>query len=353
MAFALLPFLPVAGRVYTADALHTHPPFFQRIQALHGHTVLMVKGNQPTLQEHLVTYFADPLASFEQACTIDLQRGRKEVRSLKVTAALNEYLQQDWPGVAQVAQLTRTVTVSKTAETTTEVVYLITTLTREQASPERLLELVRGHWCIENRSHYVRDVTFQEDRSRCALAMLLRSWLPCAIWLLPLSIVMVLLRLLLPDVLSALTLSVPALGFSIHKRPSSTCFPSKEDAHPILTTPLWLLPARDSIHRASLASLCFLASPRSPSAFLCFPLVLPFSGFFLTLLCPPRIHKPCLYVLMAMTSLIYLLVFLGDNHDRNIKNMFIVPLVFFLSYPSMVIEAYALIIAYWTVDYPA
>ena len=148
VAFALLPFLPVAGRVYTADALHTHPPFFQRIQALHGHTVLMVKGNQPTLQEHLVTYFADPLASFEQACTIDLQRGRKEVRSLKVTAALNEYLQQDWPGVAQVAQLTRTVTVSKTAETTTEVVYLITTLTREQASPERLLELVRGHWCI-------------------------------------------------------------------------------------------------------------------------------------------------------------------------------------------------------------
>src|SRR5256885_522827 len=80
---------PVAWRVYTADALHTHPPFFQRIQALHGHTVLMVKGNQPTLQEHLVTYFADPLASFEQACTIDLQRGRKEVRSLKVTAALN------------------------------------------------------------------------------------------------------------------------------------------------------------------------------------------------------------------------------------------------------------------------
>jgi predicted transposase YbfD/YdcC len=166
VAFALLPFLPVAGRVYTADALHTHPPFFQRIQALHGHTILIVKGNQPTLQEHLLTYFVDPLASFEPDCTIDLHRGRKEVRSLKVTTALNEYLQQDWPGVAQVAQLTRTVTVNKTAQTTTEVVYLITTLSREQASPQRLLELVRGHWGIENRSHYVRDVTFQEDRSR-------------------------------------------------------------------------------------------------------------------------------------------------------------------------------------------
>jgi predicted transposase YbfD/YdcC len=166
VAFALLPFLPVAGRVYTADALHTHLPFYQRILELHGHTVLIVKGNQPTLKEHLVTYFADPDASFEQDCTIDLQKGRKEVRSIKVTSALNDYLKPDWPGVAQVAQLTRTVTVTKTGVTTTEVVYLITTLPPSQASPLRLLELVRGHWCIENRSHYVRDVTFQEDRSR-------------------------------------------------------------------------------------------------------------------------------------------------------------------------------------------
>jgi predicted transposase YbfD/YdcC len=166
VAFALLPFLPVAGRVYTADALHTHLPFFLRIQALHGHTVLIVKGNQPTLKEHLITYFADPDATFEQAETIDLQKGRKEVRSIKVTSALNEYLKPDWPGVAQVAQLTRRVTTSKTGQTTTEIVYLITTLSAAMATPERLLELVRGHWCIENRSHYVRDVTFQEDRSR-------------------------------------------------------------------------------------------------------------------------------------------------------------------------------------------
>lgn len=166
VALALLPFLPVAGRVYTADALHTHLPFFQRIQELKGHTILVVKGNQPTLQEHLITYFADPDATFEQDSTLDYQKGRKEIRSIKVTSALNGYLQQDWPGVAQVAQLTRTVTIKKTGETTTEVVYLITTLSAAQASPARLLELVRGHWCIENRSHYVRDVTFQEDRSR-------------------------------------------------------------------------------------------------------------------------------------------------------------------------------------------
>ena len=166
MALMFLPALPVAGRVFTADAMHTHVPFFLRIQQLDGDAVLIVKDNQPILYEHIATYFADPLACFEEAETLDLQRGRKEVRSIKVTSALSGYLQQDWPGVAQVAQLTRTVTTKKTGETSIEVVYLITTLTRQQACPERLLELVRGHWGIENRSHYVRDVTFLEDRSR-------------------------------------------------------------------------------------------------------------------------------------------------------------------------------------------
>jgi len=89
------------------------------------------KTTNLTLHEHLATYFADPFASFEEAETIDLQRGRKEVRHIKLTSALSGYLQRDWPGVAQVAQLTRTVTTKKTGKTTSEVVYIITTLSRE------------------------------------------------------------------------------------------------------------------------------------------------------------------------------------------------------------------------------
>ena len=47
-----------------------------------------------------------------------------------------------------------------------ETVYGVTSITSKRGSPRRLLELNRGHWSIENKSHYVRDVTFAEDDSR-------------------------------------------------------------------------------------------------------------------------------------------------------------------------------------------
>jgi predicted transposase YbfD/YdcC len=51
-------------------------------------------------------------------------------------------------------------------KTTREVVYGITSLSRGRADAQRLLELTRGHWGIENGSHYRRDVTLGEDASR-------------------------------------------------------------------------------------------------------------------------------------------------------------------------------------------
>ena len=47
-----------------------------------------------------------------------------------------------------------------------ERVYLISSQTRAQASAEQLLALNRGHWGIENKLHYVRDVAYDEDRCR-------------------------------------------------------------------------------------------------------------------------------------------------------------------------------------------
>jgi predicted transposase YbfD/YdcC len=164
VAKEMLPTLPLAGRVTTADALHTHAPFMQLIDEQQGKCVLTVKQNQPTLSADLATYFADPHASVQQAETWDRHRGRVEHRVIRVTTEMNAYLSRDWPYIAQVAEVRRTVT--RKGQTSLEVVYLITDLSPQQASPLRLLTLVRGHWGIENRSHYVRDVSFQEDCSR-------------------------------------------------------------------------------------------------------------------------------------------------------------------------------------------
>jgi predicted transposase YbfD/YdcC len=165
IAQALLPCLPLQGRVCTADALHTQKDFMLGVEARGGKTVLTVKNNQPTLYTDLAAYFADPHISCEQGSTFDQHRGRIETRRIRVSTEMNAYL-TDWPLIQQVAEVTRTVTVRKTGKTSQEVVYLITPLTPSEASPQRLLELVRGHRSIENSSHHVRDVTFGEDRSR-------------------------------------------------------------------------------------------------------------------------------------------------------------------------------------------
>lgn len=81
---------------------------------------------------------------------------------MSATTALNEYL--DWPGVAQVGRIEAVV--DRDGKTTRETRYFITSVPRELAGAADLLNGVRGHWTIENRSHYVRDVSLGEDASR-------------------------------------------------------------------------------------------------------------------------------------------------------------------------------------------
>lgn len=70
----------------------------------------------------------------------------------------------DWPGLAQIARLTRTR--ESGGKTSTETVLLVTSLPTTEASTERLLALNRAHWAIENKLHHVRDVWMDEDPCR-------------------------------------------------------------------------------------------------------------------------------------------------------------------------------------------
>ena len=70
----------------------------------------------------------------------------------------------EWPGAAQVARIERTRRIGD--RESVEVAYIVTSLPATEAGPARLLELSRGHWGIENRLHWVRDVSMDEDRCR-------------------------------------------------------------------------------------------------------------------------------------------------------------------------------------------
>ncbi len=88
--------------------------------------------------------------------------GRVETRRIRTTTRLTGYL--DWPGVEQVCLLERVRRVKGKA--TTETVCAVTSLGPEQASAKQLLAISRGHWEIENRLHWVRDMSLGEDACR-------------------------------------------------------------------------------------------------------------------------------------------------------------------------------------------
>jgi predicted transposase YbfD/YdcC len=167
LALTLLRMLLVEGRVFTMDALLTQRAIAQAIVAGKGDYVMLVKDNQPQLRADIALVFAEPALhreTFDVAQTADRAHGRVERRRLVSSTALAGYL--DWPGHAQVFELTRVRTIARTGETSAETVHGLTSLPRERADAAALLRLTRQHWAIENRSHHVRDTTFAEDHSQ-------------------------------------------------------------------------------------------------------------------------------------------------------------------------------------------
>jgi len=158
--------LVLEGWMVTMEALLTQRHVAQTMVDKGGDYVMIVKANQPQLRADIELVFTLPPMGDRQATarTVDLGPGRIEQRNLTTSAALVGY--NDWPGLAQVFELGRHVMFPKTGKERVEVVYGITSLRPERATPERLLALVRGQWQIENQSHWVRDVTFDEDRSQ-------------------------------------------------------------------------------------------------------------------------------------------------------------------------------------------
>jgi predicted transposase YbfD/YdcC len=166
----------LTGVVITADALHAQVGHADTVASHGAHLLVTVKGNQPTLHEQLkqLPWHEVPVGHR----TRDRGHGRRETRTIKaITVATPGGL--GFPHAQQALRITRTRTVG--GKTSRETAYVIVTLPARDAQPEQLADWARRHWHIENRLHWIRDVTLNEDAHQArtgngpAIAAVLRN----------------------------------------------------------------------------------------------------------------------------------------------------------------------------------
>lgn len=164
MAIPLLDAIDIEGKDVSADALLTQRKLADYlVNERRAHYYFTVKGNQPTLLQDLELYFKDRgEPDFVEQTPPD--HGRIETRKIWTTTELNGYL--DFPHVGQAFVVERHCIEKKTGDSSLDIAYGITSRVPEQAGPQQVLKVNRGHWTIENSCHYILDWNYDEDRSR-------------------------------------------------------------------------------------------------------------------------------------------------------------------------------------------
>jgi predicted transposase YbfD/YdcC len=161
----LLDRIDITRAVVTADAMHAQRGHATYLAGRGAHFLFTVKRNQPGLFAQLA---ALPWRQVPVAHDIrERGHGRDERRVMKVTAVAAGLA---FPHAAQAIQIVRRRRISGTKKWSRETVYAVTSLTAVQASPAALAVIIRGHWMIEDRLHWVRDMDYDEDRSQVRTA---------------------------------------------------------------------------------------------------------------------------------------------------------------------------------------
>ena len=157
---AVLDRINLNGVIVTADALHTQRGHAHYLHRHGGRYVFVVKRNQPTLYDQLagLPWSKVPVAHR----VVEKGHGRRESRTLQLTGVRAGI---GFPHARLAGRIVRNRTETATGETTQEIVYVVTSLGWSDIAPADLATLVRGHWSIENKVHWVRDLTFDEDHS--------------------------------------------------------------------------------------------------------------------------------------------------------------------------------------------
>ena len=160
-ALELVGLLRLEGTIVTADALHCHREMAQAIRDRGGDYALAVKGNRGPIYEAAKALVdgAEPQAETSRA---EQAHGRFEERRCVVAAVPPELAKRlKFAGLAAVARLDGLRRTGADEERVTRYFLL-----SRQLAPDAALNVVRSHWGIENRLHWVLDVVFDEDRAR-------------------------------------------------------------------------------------------------------------------------------------------------------------------------------------------
>lgn len=162
----LLKILDLTDTVVTLDALHTQRATANAIVDAGGHHLMIIKENQVGLLAAAIARLRGTDAEYEErgaSLTIEeTGHGRRERRTVRVAPAGDI----DFPHAGQVLRIHRVTGATTGPWLTKQTVYGISDLRVDQAGPDHMMIHGREHWSVENRSHYVRDVTFHEDKSQ-------------------------------------------------------------------------------------------------------------------------------------------------------------------------------------------
>ena len=157
--------------------MHTQKKTARLIVERGGFYVMTAKGNRQELLDDLAAFDWDAGAVAETEYeTTEKAHGRIESRSCRVLGL--DLVSPDYvsmPHRRQAFRIVRERHVVRSGRTTAETVYGVTSLGPERAQASEILSLNRGHWEIENRLHYVRDFTYDEDRNRVRAKRLRRN----------------------------------------------------------------------------------------------------------------------------------------------------------------------------------
>jgi predicted transposase YbfD/YdcC len=156
--------LNINGMVITTDALHGQRAAAEKIDAMGAYYVQFIKGNQPSLMESIAVRLMGTDAEFADESWAEEGKGhgRRERRSVRAAPASGI----DWPAAEQVFRIRRDSGTTGGPRESTEYALGITNLPATLARPRHIAVYSRRHWTVENREHYVRDVTFREDAQK-------------------------------------------------------------------------------------------------------------------------------------------------------------------------------------------